>query len=146
MVTVVREVAGRFEVEANRAGSPLTLELPAAVPMQSDALRLEQVVTNLVDNAIKYGGGRPIEVRLRNEGDQAVLMVRDQGIGIPVEFQPRIFERFERAVSERHYGGLGLGLYITRTIVDALGGSVAVSSTEGQGATFIVRLPLGPPV
>jgi PAS domain S-box-containing protein len=144
LVTVVRDVAGRFEIEANRAGSPLTLDLPAALPMQSDALRLEQVVTNLVDNAIKYGSGRPIEVRLRNEGDQAVLVVRDQGIGIPPEFQPRIFERFERAVSERHYGGLGLGLYITRTIVDALGGSIAVSSREGQGATFTVKLPLGP--
>ena len=146
LVTVVREVAGRFEMEANRAGSPLSLELPAAMSMQSDALRLEQVVTNLVDNAIKYGAARPIEVRLRTEGDQALLVVRDEGIGIPPEFQPRIFERFERAVSERHYGGLGLGLFITRTIVEALGGSIAVSSTEGAGTTFTVRLPLGPPI
>jgi PAS domain S-box-containing protein len=146
LVTVVREVVGRFEMEANRAGSPLSLELPAAMSMQSDALRLEQVVTNLVDNAIKYGAARPIEVRLRNEGDQALLVVRDEGIGIPAESQPRIFERFERAVSERHYGGLGLGLFITRTIVEALGGSIAVSSTEGAGTTFTVRLPLGPPI
>jgi PAS domain S-box-containing protein len=146
LVTVVREVAGRFELEANRAGSPMTLQLPATLPMQSDAMRLEQVVTNLVDNAIKYGGGRPIEVRLGEEGGQAVLVVSDQGIGIPPHFHPRIFERFERAVSERHYGGLGLGLYITRTIVDALGGSIGVASTEGQGASFTVKLPLRPPV
>jgi PAS domain S-box-containing protein len=146
LVMVVREVTGRFELEANRAGSPMTLQLPPALPMLSDPMRLEQVVTNLVDNAIKYGSGRPIEVRLGDEGGQAVLVVRDQGIGIPPEFQPRIFQRFERAVSERHYGGLGLGLYITRTIVEALGGSIAVASTEGLGATFTVKLPLGPPL
>jgi len=146
LVAVVREVSGRFEVEANRAGAPMTLELPATLPMQSDAMRLEQVVTNLVDNAIKYGAGRPIQVRLREEGGRAVLVVRDQGIGIAAEYQLRIFERFERAVSERHYGGLGLGLYITRTIVEALGGTIAVSSVPDQGATFTITLPIHPPL
>jgi PAS domain S-box-containing protein len=146
LVAVVQEVAGRFEVEANRAGAPMTLELPATLPMHSDAMRLEQVVTNLVDNAIKYGAGRPIEVRLQGEEGRAVLSVRDQGIGIPPEYQLRIFERFERAVSERHYGGLGLGLYITRTIVEALGGTIAVFSVPDQGATFTVSLPIRPPL
>jgi signal transduction histidine kinase len=78
-------------------------------------------------------------------GDVARLTVRDEGIGISPEALPRLFGRFERAVSERHYGGLGLGLYITRQIVVALGGTVSVKSIPGQGATFTVELPLKSP-
>ncbi|RYZ45528.1 MAG: ATP-binding protein, partial [Myxococcaceae bacterium] len=107
-----------------------------------DRPRLEQVVVNLVDNAIKYGQGRPIDIRLETRDGHAVLTVRDQGIGIAAESLPRLFGRFERAVSERHYGGLGLGLYITRTLVEAMGGTVRVESQLGQGAVFTVDLPL----
>ncbi|HZX42133.1 MAG TPA: ATP-binding protein, partial [Myxococcaceae bacterium] len=103
---------------------------------------LDQVVTNLVDNAIKYGDGKPIEVRLRSEPGWAVLTVSDQGIGIDPAKLDAIFARYERAVSERHYGGLGLGLYISRSVVEALGGSVSAESERGSGATFEVRLPL----
>ncbi|HXI55175.1 MAG TPA: ATP-binding protein, partial [Polyangia bacterium] len=112
LVEVVREVAGRFSDELAAAGSALTIETAPSVVGKWDRLRMEQVVTNLVGNAIKYGGGRPIEVRLEGTSDQARLLVRDHGIGIEPTKIGRLFERFERAVPSRSYGGLGLGLYI----------------------------------
>ncbi|SEL24826.1 PAS domain S-box-containing protein [Stigmatella aurantiaca] len=143
--TLIREVAGRYEAEAARVGSSLRLDLQESVVGHWDRLRLEQVVTNLVDNAIKYGAGKPIHVGLQLREHQAWLHVRDEGIGIAPQALSRIFGRFERAVSERHYGGLGLGLYITRTIVEALGGSIQAQSALGEGATFTVTLPVAPP-
>lgn len=142
--TIVREVLSRYDAQATRASSPLKVETPNAVPGRWDVLRMEQVVTNLVDNAIKYGAGKPIHVRLETEGEHATFVVRDEGIGIAPEHRSRIFGRFERAVSERNYGGLGLGLYISKTLVEAMGGDIHVESTPGQGATFTVKLPLYP--
>jgi signal transduction histidine kinase len=140
--SLVREVLARYESQAARAGSALHFEgVEAGLTGRWDRLRMEQVVTNLVDNAVKYGGGRPIHVRLEPNRSGARLTVRDEGIGIAPEYLPRIFGRFERAVSERHYGGLGLGLYITRTLVEALGGRVRVESELGRGSTFTVELP-----
>ncbi len=107
-----------------------------------DHFRLEQVILNLVNNAIKYGEGRPIEIRIFKEDNFAVLSVADQGIGIDKKNQDKIFQRFERAVSVREFSGLGLGLYITRQIVETHGGKIVVQSRVGQGATFTVRLPL----
>jgi PAS domain S-box-containing protein len=141
---VVREVATRLEPEATRAESTLTLEVPRELPGRSDRMRLEQIAENLLTNAIKYGAGKPIQLRLEARAERVVLTVEDQGIGIAPEHQARIFERFERAVSERNYGGLGLGLYITRTIVQALGGTIRVQSQPAQGACFTVELPLDP--
>jgi signal transduction histidine kinase len=137
---VVREVLSRFDDEAARAGCHLRLEGDASVVGRWDRLRLDQVVTNLVSNAVKYGPGRPITITLREERERAVLSVRDEGIGIPTEAQQRIFERFERAVPARHYGGFGLGLWIVRRIVEALGGTITVESEPGQGALFVVVL------
>jgi PAS domain S-box-containing protein len=141
---LAREVVTRHEPEAVRVGSTLVLEAQESLVGYWDRLRLEQVITNLVDNAIKYGAGKPIHIQLEAEASRALLRVRDEGIGIAPEKLSRIFERFERAVSDRHYGGLGLGLYITRTIVEAMGGSIQVESTLGQGATFTVVLPRQP--
>jgi signal transduction histidine kinase len=93
---------------------------------------------------LKHGAGKPIHVRLEASPERVTLTVTDHGIGIAPEHQARIFERFERAVSERNYGGLGLGLYITRTIVEALGGTICVQSEPGQGACFTVELPREP--
>jgi signal transduction histidine kinase len=96
-------------------------------------------------NAIKFGDGKPIELRIEPEGPMALLVVRDHGIGMRPEDQKRVFAPFERAVSSRNYGGLGLGLYIVKTIVEGLGGTVSVESAPQKGATFRVRLPmLGP--
>jgi PAS domain S-box-containing protein len=145
LVSVVREVALRFEAQATQAHSPVTVESDGPLVGRWDKLRLEQVVTNLLSNAIKYGAGKQVTLDTRATGSHARLTVRDQGIGIAPEALPRLFGRFERAVSERHYGGLGLGLYITRQIVGALGGTVQVESAPGQGATFTVELPLAPP-
>jgi signal transduction histidine kinase/CHASE1-domain containing sensor protein len=137
---VVREVTARFEDELARAGCELRLRLEGPARGRWDHLRLDQVITNLVANAVKYGPGRPITVAVAPRAEQVVLTVRDEGIGIPVDAQERIFERFERAVSERHYGGFGLGLWIVRRIVEALGGEIRVESVPGEGATFVVTL------
>jgi PAS domain S-box-containing protein len=142
LAAVVREVVVRAEPQAQRAGSRLTLEAPEHLQTESDRLRFDQVVTNLVDNAIKYGDGKPIHVRLGSEPGWAVLIVVDEGIGIEPGKLDVIFGRYERAVSERHYGGLGLGLYISRSVVEAMGGTVSATSERGAGATFEVRLPM----
>jgi signal transduction histidine kinase len=110
-----------------------------------DRHRLEQVVMNLLSNALKYGANEPIEVAIARCGAFARLCVRDRGIGISAEHQARIFGRFERAVSSRNFGGLGLGLWISREIVEAHGGSITVTSEPGQGAEFVVLLPLEAP-
>ncbi len=143
LAELVREVAARFEEEAAKAGCELRLDVGAAARGRWDRLRLDQVVTNLVSNAVKYGQGQPITIALRTAEDRVVLTVRDEGIGIAPDAQQRIFERFERAVSERHYGGFGLGLWIVRRIVEALGGEVHVESDPGHGSTFVVQLKRG---
>jgi signal transduction histidine kinase len=107
-----------------------------------DRLRLEQVVSNVLSNAIKYGEGRPILISLDSDDRAARLSVQDQGIGIAIEQQERLFGRFERGVSRRQYGGFGLGLWITRQLVDAMGGVVTVASRAGQGSTFSIVLPI----
>jgi signal transduction histidine kinase len=107
-------------------------------------MRLEQILTHLLANAAKYGRGKPIDVTLEGDETGYCIRIRDRGIGIAPEDQQRIFERFERAVSERHYGGLGLGLWIVRRITEHLGGSIRVRSQPGEGATFEVRLPRFP--
>jgi signal transduction histidine kinase len=120
----------------------LLVDATTSVVGDWDRARLEQVVTNLLSNAIKYAAGAPVDVRVWKEGDGARLSVRDRGIGIAPSETSRIFEPFERAVSSRHYGGLGLGLYIVRRIVESHSGRVVVDSRPGEGATFTVELPL----
>jgi signal transduction histidine kinase len=140
---LAREVTERLGEQAQRAGCALTVSGPEApVVGRWDRLRVDQVLTNLLANAFKYGVGKPIELRLERVGPAARVVVRDHGIGIAAADQARIFERFERAVSDSHYGGLGLGLWICRQIVEALGGTIAVESALGQGSTFVVMLPL----
>lgn len=141
LAELVREVVGRIRPEADRAGCELRLQVPGPVVSRWDRLRLEQVLSNLLSNALKYGAGHPVEVSLHVSGTRLLLQVRDEGIGIAPALQERIFERFERAVSDRHYGGLGMGLWITREIVTALGGTIRVESAPEQGATFTVTLP-----
>ena len=142
LVTLVKETAARFAGEAERNGCILTVEDGAPVHADFDSLRLEQVMLNLMSNAIKYGRGKPVEISVTRHGRKAVVQVRDHGIGVPREQQGRIFDRYTRAVSVREYGGLGLGLFISRQIVEAHGGSIGVQSEPGQGATFTVEFPL----
>ena len=129
---------------ALHAGSALNLHCASDVVGRWDRLRIGQVITNLVSNAIKFGRAHPIDVDVDVEtnGDRAArLRVRDSGIGIPPEQRKRIFDRFERAPAERHYPGLGLGLWIAKQIVDASNGTITVDSEVGVGSTFTVRLP-----
>lgn len=142
---LVAEVAARFGAEARRAGCAIELHLAEGVVGRWDRSRIDQVVTNLLHNAVKYGPGKPVRVTLACDGAMATLTVEDEGIGIPEAAQPRIFARFERAVSPRHYGGLGVGLFIVDQILKAHDGRIEVRSEPGHGATFVVRLPLRPP-
>jgi signal transduction histidine kinase len=146
LTAIVREVVERSAEELSQAGCQLSLHVGGPVIGRWDLVRLEQVTSNLLSNAIKFGAGKPIEIAVREASGVASLVVSDQGIGIPPARQPYIFERFERAVSARSYSGLGLGLYIVRSIVEALGGSIRVESEPGQGSVFTVELPCtGPP-
>ena len=140
---IVETVVERFGPEAAERGSVLHVYASPAVG-DWDPNRLEQVAVNLLSNAIKYGAGRPIEVSVTATPTSAHLIVRDQGIGIPPDRLPHIFNRFERAVADMTYSGIGLGLYITRQIVEAHGGRIRVESVPGQGSTFTVELPLIP--
>lgn len=137
----VREVVGRFVEPAGRVGCVLQVDTPPSVVGAWDRLRIEQVITNLLGNAIKFCDHKPIDVTLSADNGTIVVTVRDSGAGIPKDRLPYIFERFERGVSARHYGGLGLGLYVTRQIVEAHGGAVDVESDLGKGSVFRVRLP-----
>ncbi len=141
LAVLVREVAASFEDELAGAGSSLDLDVPGPVVGLWDRSRMEQVVTNLLSNAIRYGSGRPVAVALSCDAGKARLEVRDQGIGISPADQEHIFERFRRAVPAGQFGGLGLGLYIVREIVRAAGGTVCVESAPGAGSTFVVELP-----
>jgi signal transduction histidine kinase/tetratricopeptide (TPR) repeat protein len=145
LVALARGVIERSREALARAECPVELCASGGVVGRWDAMRLEQVVGNLITNAMKYGAGKPIELTIESDKTHARLRVRDWGIGIAPEDTERIFERFERAVSVRHYGGFGIGLWLVREIVQALGGSVTVESSQGQGSTFIVTLPLSGP-
>lgn len=136
---VVESVIAQFRCEA----LPGQMTFCASHPVVGrwDRLRLEQVVSNVLSNAIKYGEGRPILLSLEGDDRAARLSVQDHGIGIAPEQQERLFARFERGVSRRQYGGFGLGLWITRQLVDAMGGEISVASRAGQGATFSIELP-----
>jgi signal transduction histidine kinase len=142
---VVRQVVQRYAAMAERHGCQLILEVGQELHGVFDAARIEQVLSNLLGNALKFGNRKPVTVALTAEGERARMTVRDQGIGIPPMDQRRIFDRFERAASDRHYGGLGLGLWISRQIVEQMGGQITVSSEPGRGAAFSVELPLRPP-
>jgi PAS domain S-box-containing protein len=140
---LVQEVTERLGDEARRAGCPLIVRAQPGLHGACDRLRVEQVLTNLLGNALKYGAGHPIEIDVGEDlaRDAATVTVRDHGIGIAPDDLPRIFDRFERAAPARHYGGLGLGLYIAREIVQAHGGWIRADSVPGDGATFTVGLP-----
>lgn len=143
LVELARDAAQRLEPQARASGVELQLELPPEpVVLFGDRLRLEQVLNNLLTNAIKYGGGKPVRLRVEEQAEMACLTVSDQGIGIAPDDQARIFGRFERATATRQSDSMGLGLYIAKEIITAHGGSITVTSELGRGTTFQVLLPL----
>jgi signal transduction histidine kinase/FixJ family two-component response regulator len=145
LVAATREVIEQLGPELVKAKCPISLQAPEsadAVVGRWDPLRIAQIATNLISNALKYGAGKPIEVAIDCDSEKARLRVCDHGIGISASDVDRIFELFERSASARHFGGLGLGLYITRQLVEAHGGHIRVTSKPDDGSTFVVELPL----
>ena len=141
LAEIAAEVVERHREIASRAGSLLRIEPFQPATGLWDRSRLDQVVTNLLANAIKFGGGQPIVIGVESGPERARLTVVDQGIGISPADQSRILECFERAVPKSSFGGMGLGLWITRQIVDMHGGRIGVVSEPGKGSTFSVELP-----
>jgi PAS domain S-box-containing protein len=137
---IIREVVNRFTMA--ESAPAVSLELEPHIEGNWDRLRIDQVLTNLMSNAIKYGRQKPIVLSASVDDNHAVITIRDAGIGIAPENLERIFERFERANTRSSSPGLGLGLWITQQIVQAHGGTVLAQSELGKGSTFIVRLPL----
>jgi len=138
---LVEEVVQRQRDDLARAGCTVSMNANGALTGYWDRLRVDQVVTNLLTNAAKYGSGKPVEVRVEGDDRLARIRVADHGVGIAPEDQARIFDQFERSSAHREYGGVGLGLWIARKIVEAMGGAIRVQSTPGEGATFTVELP-----
>jgi PAS domain S-box-containing protein len=130
--------------EAETKGSSLILNADQAIIGNWDRKRINQIVSNLLSNAIKYGEGKPIEVTLSVDSKREIcrLSVKDYGIGIAEDMQGIIFERFQRVAKNGSIAGLGLGLYISRQLVEAHGGSIYVESELGKGSLFIVELPI----
>ena len=144
---LAREAAEELRLELATAGCSLQIDADQPVAGVWDSSRLQQVITNLLSNALKFGAGRPIEIRVTGAGEVATAGRSDHGFGIEPGRQAFIFDRFERAVPTKHYGGLGLGLYIARRIVQAHGGDLRVESEPGHGATFTLTIPrIVPPV
>jgi PAS domain S-box-containing protein len=142
LAAVVRQAIEDASETARQADSRLVLDTDGPVLGAWDRARIEQVLANLLSNAFRYGAGKPVEIRLGVVRGRARLTVTDYGPGVASADRERIFKRFERAASAQHYGGLGLGLYITRHIVEAHGGTIHVEEEPGKGATFVVDLPL----
>jgi signal transduction histidine kinase len=146
LAVLARRVVDSLGNQAEAAGSTLDIEAPASIDGVWDEFRIEQVLTNLITNALRYGRGNPVAVTVVRVGDQALMAVRDQGIGIAPQDHARIFEQFERTDdSRKHAAGLGLGLYITREIVRSHGGDISLESAPGEGSLFRVALPLHAP-
>jgi signal transduction histidine kinase len=139
---LILDVGQNFKEQYQAARCDLVLNVDDNLFVAGDIYRLEQVIANLLSNALKYGNGCPVKVRAKSEGDQVVLTVQDEGMGIAEENHARIFERFERAVSASSIGGLGLGLYITRQIVELHRGKITLQSSLGKGSTFTITLPV----
>jgi signal transduction histidine kinase len=140
---ITRDVVASFADEFARANCSVDLSIEDAVVGLWDRTGLEQVLMNLISNAVKYGAGKPIAVSLRVRDHAALLDVVDAGVGISEDDQQRIFEKFERAVHRRQHGGFGMGLWITRQIVERHGGAIHVHSQPGAGSRFSLSLPLG---
>jgi PAS domain S-box-containing protein len=139
-----RGLVERLRLTADSAGCEMAVLGDEHAIGVWDPIRLEQALTNLLANAMKYGAGRPVRIIMTSADDDLSLEVRDHGPGLAEKDLSRIFERFERAASARNYGGLGLGLYITRQIVEAHGGTVTARNVPEGGASFVIRLPLEP--
>jgi signal transduction histidine kinase len=138
---VVSQVLARSQDELAWAGCQLRAEIPSQLSGLSDRFRLELVVSKLISNACKYGRGTLVEVIVDGDEERVQLVVRDHGVGIALADQQRIFDCFERVCGDGRVHGVGLGLWMIKQLVEALGGTVSVQSESGRGAAFSVLLP-----
>lgn len=142
LAALVRETADAARVRAHDAQCALDVAAAGPLPGRWDRARLVQMLDQLLSNAFKFGAGAPVSVTVAHADGRARLCVRDGGHGVAAADRERIFERFERAVSVRRYGGFGLGLWVARQIAEAHGGGITLESAPGKGAVFTVELPL----
>lgn len=139
---LVGEVHDRLKEQLDAAGCESSVDCQGPIHLMIDRFRIEQVITNLLTNAIRYGKGKPVSIRVLQDGSQMVISVTDRGMGIAPENVERIFHRFERAVSANEVSGLGLGLFISGQIVEAHSGKIRVESQLEHGSTFTIELPV----
>jgi signal transduction histidine kinase len=142
LMTLLERVASDLSLQAAAAGSSVSLAPHAPVTGWWDEFRIEQVIVNLLTNALRYGGGQPVEVSVHDDAGQVRIDVRDQGRGIAPADIERIFEPYERGARNGEPKGLGLGLYISRQLATSHGGALTVTSEPGQGSTFSLLLPV----
>ncbi|MBA2405352.1 MAG: HAMP domain-containing histidine kinase [Bdellovibrionales bacterium] len=141
MVVVATEAVA-LSREISRTPNEFNFIAPAVLICEADPIRMSQVITNLVNNAIKYGAGSPIGISIVDEGEFARVSVSDSGPGIPPEKHALIFERFERATDDTGLSGFGLGLYVSQQIVQAHNGKLSLESKLNFGSTFTMRIPV----
>jgi signal transduction histidine kinase len=141
LVQITRDVLDTFADAAEQARCKLSLQAASAVACRCDPVRIRQVLTHLLSNALKYGEGKPIELSIEARETIAYVAIRDYGVGISPEIAERIFERFGRAGPIAHYGGLGFGLYLARAVIEAHGGAIRFESKLNEGSTFMFELP-----
>lgn len=139
--SVLQQVLEHYQGLLQKAGCVVTLNGPGEISGEWDEVRLKQVFTNLLTNAMKYGAGKPIEISLSSAAKRVQVSFKDHGIGMAPENQAKIFNRYERVAHRGRFTGLGLGLYIAQQIVLAHKGEIRVESAPGKGANFIVELP-----
>lgn len=142
---LVLSVAQRYDLPVQRGRSKLDLDIQDGVAGGWDRLAAEEIVENLLSNALKFGLGKPVTVRLGSDGRSAQLDVQDRGIGMPPDQQARIFGRFEQVMTQPRGSGFGVGLWVANRLVTAMDGQISVSSSLGEGSTFTITLPLAPP-
>ena len=145
-VSLLRDTLDRLRPAFELEKMPFTLTGESSLVIEADSFRIEQVITNLLSNALKYGNHKPVEIHVEKKGDQFRFLVKDHGRGISKADQQKIFRRFERLRARNEIGGLGLGLYICQKIAESHGGAVSLESEEGKGSTFILTLPIKHPV
>lgn len=142
ITNTILHMIDRFKDDIRFAGNHLSFSHSGDIIGYWDQNRLEQLFSNLLSNAIKYTEGKPIRMKLSLENEQVHFEISDEGPGIPYHLQPKVFERFERAADSKKISGLGLGLYVSKQIVDAHKGTISLRSRPGHGASFFITLPL----
>ncbi|QQS44228.1 HAMP domain-containing histidine kinase [Candidatus Roizmanbacteria bacterium] len=144
LAVIVKEAVEHVKISMRKPDHPITTDIKGSCVGIYDKVRIEQVITNLLTNAIKYGDNKPIDVKIEKKSDRYNIIVQDRGLGIPKNMQSKIFGRFERGNGHGNIKGLGVGLYITHQIIAAHEGKIHLKSKPGKGSTFIVELPVKP--